>query len=81
VIYDRARYTEEAMRRLLATFRRCLRIYLANAAALVSRLPLLTDEEREQILVQWNDTSVPTAPASIQNALKPRLNEPRTLRQ
>jgi amino acid adenylation domain-containing protein len=73
VIYDRARYTEEAMRRLLAHLQTLLENLPRDAAALVSRLPLLTDGEREQILVQWNDTSVPTPPASIQKRFEAQV--------
>ena len=73
VIYDRARYADEAMRRLLAHLQTLIENLPLDTAALVSRLPLLTDREREQILVQWNDTRVPTAPASIQKRFEAQV--------
>ncbi|MCW3052829.1 MAG: Non-ribosomal peptide synthetase component, partial [Chthonomonadales bacterium] len=42
---------------------RCLQMLLAGAAATpetpLSQLPLLSTQERRQLLVEWNDTSVP----------------------
>src|SRR6266850_4347710 len=73
VIYDRARYTEEAMRRLLPHLQTLLENLPLDPAARVSQLPLLTEVEREQILVQWNNTRVPTAPASIKKRFEAQV--------
>jgi amino acid adenylation domain-containing protein len=44
------------IRRMAGHLRRLLGAIVVNPAELVSRLPILTDAEREQVLVDWNDT-------------------------
>jgi amino acid adenylation domain-containing protein len=73
VIYDRSRYDDKAMRRLLVHFKTLLESLPADSGALVSRLPMLTLAERDQILVQWNDTHVSTATASIQERFEAQV--------
>jgi len=73
VVYDRARFDGEAIRRLLVHLQMLLEKLPADAEAFVSRLSPLTHVEREQILVQWNDTAVPSAPASIQKRFEAQV--------
>jgi natural product biosynthesis luciferase-like monooxygenase protein len=47
-----------AARRLLTQFRVLLEGIVANARQKISELPLLTEAERQQLLVEWNDTHV-----------------------
>ena len=47
------------MERLLAHYSRLLGGMVAAPAERVSKLPLLTEDERRQILVTWNDTARP----------------------
>jgi len=58
IVYDRARFEPEAVRRMLGHFQSLLQNLPDHSATAVSRLPLLTDAEREQIVHQWNDTPV-----------------------
>jgi amino acid adenylation domain-containing protein len=54
--YNTDLFDEATGARLLAHFTRLLAAAVANPAARLSRLPLLTDEERRRVLVEWNDT-------------------------
>ncbi|HAF13801.1 MAG TPA: non-ribosomal peptide synthetase [Blastocatellia bacterium] len=73
VVYDRARFDDEAIRRLLVHLQMLLERLPADAEAFVSRLSPLTHLEREQILVQWNDTDVPSAPVSVQKRFEAQV--------
>ena len=52
-------FTLAAMERLLAHYSKLLGGMIASPTARVSRLPLLTEAERRQILITWNDTALP----------------------
>ncbi len=58
MLYDRRRFTDDAIVRLLGHFRVALES-LASDAATVGELPLLTSEERTELLVNWNRTAAP----------------------
>jgi non-ribosomal peptide synthetase component F len=73
VVYDRARYNPESIRSLLVHLQTLLENLPLDAQALVSRLALLTHTERDQILVQWNQTRIPSAPASIQKSFEAQV--------
>ena len=73
VIYDCSRYDAEPIRSLLVHLQTLLENLPLDAEALVSQLPLLTDVERDQILVQWNDTGVPSSPLSIQQRFEAQV--------
>ncbi len=47
------------VRRWLSHFQTLVAAIVANSAQSISELALLTDDERHQLLVQWNDTAVP----------------------
>jgi amino acid adenylation domain-containing protein len=54
--YDPRRLDEASIDRMAGHFRMLLEGILANPHQRLSRLPLLTDSERHQIVVEWNDT-------------------------
>jgi len=73
VVYDRARFEDEAIRRFLVHLQMLLERLPADPAAFVSRLSPLTHVEREQILIEWNDTGVPSATPSIQKRFEDQV--------
>lgn len=75
IVYDTGRYGDEAIQSLLVHFQTLFENLPAGADTLVSRLPLLTNAEREQILVQWNDTAVPPARISIVNRFEEQVEK------
>jgi amino acid adenylation domain-containing protein len=60
--YSTERFTRTRIQRLAVHFRLLLEGIVANPEARVSELPLLTGDERQQLLVEWNDTASPAAP-------------------
>jgi amino acid adenylation domain-containing protein len=54
--YDAARFDRESIARLLAHYQVMLAAAVADATTSVDGLPLLTEAERQQILVDWNAT-------------------------
>jgi amino acid adenylation domain-containing protein len=54
--YSTDLFEVDTITRMLARFQTLLEGVLQNPQALLSDLPLLTDMEREQLLVQWNAT-------------------------
>jgi amino acid adenylation domain-containing protein len=57
--YDAARFTRSAMERIAGWYQNLLAAALANPATSVARLPLLSEAERRQVVVGWNQTRVP----------------------
>lgn len=57
--YSTERFSRERMQRLMGHFEQLLEGIVADPNVSVSKLPLLTQGEREQILVEWNDTAAP----------------------
>src|ERR1700752_4164829 len=55
--YDRATYSKADVERLASQFRTLVHSVTENPEAQVNRLEILTKEEREQILVGWNETA------------------------
>jgi non-ribosomal peptide synthetase component F len=56
--YDAELFESATIRRLLGHFRLLLGGLVANSEQRLSKLPLLTEAERYQLLVEWNDTQV-----------------------
>ncbi|MDJ1168163.1 amino acid adenylation domain-containing protein [Roseofilum sp. BLCC_M154] len=56
--YNRDLFDAATIRRMMGHFQTLLEGILANPKAPVSELPLLTEPERHQLLVEWNDTKV-----------------------
>lgn len=57
VEYSTALFDKDAIARMLNHFQRLLEGIVANPQARISELPILTDAERHQLLVEWNDTA------------------------
>ena len=55
--FDESRLAEESVRRLASSFECLLRAAVQDPESPVSRLPLLGETERRQLLVEWNQTS------------------------
>ncbi|HTG43499.1 MAG TPA: amino acid adenylation domain-containing protein, partial [Verrucomicrobiae bacterium] len=55
--YNSDLFDEPAIRRMLAHYEQLLRGFLAHPDEAISRLPVLTLAEREQIVGSWNQTS------------------------
>ncbi|MEA5624694.1 condensation domain-containing protein, partial [Nostoc sp. UHCC 0251] len=58
VSYDTSRFEQETISRLLGHFITMLEAIVANPQQPINQLPLLTQPEQQQLLVEWNDTRV-----------------------
>ena len=58
IIYDRRRFETPTMTQMLGHFRTLLEGITANPGQHLSALPLLTAAERQQLLIEWNETEV-----------------------
>ena len=67
--YSTELFTRERMQRLLGHFTQLLNGIVANPDARVSQLSLLTDDERQQLLFEWNDTATSVAPGNYLHTL------------
>ncbi len=56
ILYHRTRFDDEAITRMLTHFRTLLEGMAADAGGKVSELPMLSESERHQLLVKWNNT-------------------------
>ena len=57
VEYDTSLFNRTTIGRLIGQFEVLLGALVDNPERLISDLPLLTEDERHQLLVEWNDTS------------------------
>jgi amino acid adenylation domain-containing protein len=55
--YDASRFERSAIERIAGYYTNLLSAALANPATAVSRLPLLSESERKQLLMEWNQTA------------------------
>jgi amino acid adenylation domain-containing protein len=58
-IYDRSLFDAPTMRRMLGHYHTLLEAIVHDSKARLSRLSLLPDQERQQILAEWNATAAP----------------------
>lgn len=58
IVYDRQRFDEATIARLLGHIKTLLEGMAAHPHSPLSTLPLLTEAETHQLLVEWNDTQV-----------------------
>ncbi|MCG6135477.1 MAG: non-ribosomal peptide synthase/polyketide synthase [Nostoc sp. LLA-1] len=56
VMYDTSRFEDGTIRRMLGHFRTMLEAIANNPQQRISQLPILTESEQQQLLVEWNDT-------------------------
>jgi len=54
ILFDRARFDDSTIGRMLGHLKTLLNAMAANPRQRLCELPLLTDEERHQLLVEWN---------------------------
>jgi amino acid adenylation domain-containing protein len=54
--YDTDLFEADTVARMVGHWQRLLRAALSDPDLLVSQLPLLTEPERQQLLLEWNDT-------------------------
>jgi amino acid adenylation domain-containing protein len=73
IVYDCSRYHGDAIHNLLTHLQTLLENLPSSAETPVSRLPLLNAAELKQILVDWNDTAVTSAPVSIQKRFEAQV--------
>ncbi|ABX06604.1 amino acid adenylation domain [Herpetosiphon aurantiacus DSM 785] len=59
--YDSSLFEAATIQRMLAQFETLLAAVSSNPGQRLSRLSLLTDQERQQVLYDWNATAVPFA--------------------
>ena len=57
IIYDPLRFDEDTIRRMLGHLQTIFSAIVDNPQQVVEQLPLLSAEERHQLLVEWNDTA------------------------
>ncbi|MCM3338072.1 non-ribosomal peptide synthase/polyketide synthase [Paenibacillus sp. MER TA 81-3] len=64
VLFERNRFSPEAMERMLGHLQMVLEGMTSNPMQPLSSLEILTEREREQLIVEWNDTAaeVPEQP-------------------
>ncbi|AOY84552.2 non-ribosomal peptide synthetase [Moorena producens JHB] len=55
--YNTELFKSDSIRRMLGNWQTLLQGMIANPEQSISTLPLLTEAERQQLLVEWNDTS------------------------
>ena len=55
--YNTDLFDAVAIRRMVGHYQRLLEGIVADPGQPISRLPLLTEDERHQMLVEWNDTA------------------------
>ena len=77
--YQCARFDSATMTRMLGHLQTLLEGMVADPGQRLADLPLLTQAERQQLLVAWNDTSrrVSPGPCVSIRCLKPRWSVPR----
>ena len=64
-VYNTDLFGASTVARMVTHFQTLLRGIAANHDQKVSQLTLLSEQERQQLIVEWNDTSSTYAPASI----------------
>jgi microcystin synthetase protein McyB len=57
ITYDRNRVDDDAIERMLCHLRTLAEAISTNPERRIAELPILTEQERHQVLVDWNDTT------------------------
>ncbi len=73
--YNTALFARPTALRLLAHFQRVLAAAVSDPAVRLSRLPLLSDAERRQVLVGWNATQAPLPPLTLHGWIEERTRQ------
>ena len=56
--FDRHKFGKDAIRRMLKHLETLLQSFVANCQQRVVELPLLTDVDKQQLLIDWNNTEI-----------------------
>jgi amino acid adenylation domain-containing protein len=75
ITYTPALFNEDTVVRLLGHLEVLLAGAVANPAARLSELPVLTPAERQRELVEWNDTTVPFPAVCIHQGFEARVRD------
>ncbi|HLK57996.1 MAG TPA: amino acid adenylation domain-containing protein, partial [Chthonomonadaceae bacterium] len=74
VEYNTDLFDADRMARLLEHFQTLLAGIIADPKCAVSRLPLLTERDRHQLLVEWNDTQADNPPACLHQLFQQQVD-------
>ncbi|MGA8763862.1 MAG: amino acid adenylation domain-containing protein [Candidatus Sulfotelmatobacter sp.] len=75
LIYNTALFDPEVIARMGGHWRTLLEAIVADPARPIGQLPLLTPAERQQILVEWNDTAQPFTPVAIHELIAQQVQK------
>lgn len=67
--YNTDLFSQDTVARWLGHFRTLLEALAADPGRRIDELPLLTDAERRQVLVEWNDTKADSPAAALMHGL------------
>ncbi|MEO7331485.1 MAG: condensation domain-containing protein, partial [Minicystis sp.] len=74
IAYERARFDDTAIERMLAHLRTLLDALIEGPARALGELSLLSPEERTALLVTWNSTAVVYPPASLHALIEAQVD-------
>src|SRR5262249_53734476 len=57
ITYDRSRYDQEAIERMANHYQQALRSIVENVDQTVAEIEILTEEEKRQLVIEWNETA------------------------
>ena len=66
-MYVNSRFETESMTRMLHHLRTLLEAIAGDPERRVCELPMVTDAERRQLLVEWNETRMPYATGRVRS--------------
>jgi amino acid adenylation domain-containing protein len=72
-LYSTELFDPSTVRRMIGHYLTILQGVVADATLPLKDLPLLDDSERHQLLVEWNDTAAPLAPAMLPDAFRAQV--------
>jgi amino acid adenylation domain-containing protein len=70
LIYNTALFEADAAARMAGHWQTLLESIVANPGLPISEYPLLTQVERQRILVEWNDTAEPYSPEPVPDLIR-----------
>ena len=72
-LYSTELFDPATVRRMIGHYLTILEGVVADATLPLKDLPLLGETERQQLLVEWNDTAVPLSPAMLPDAFRAQV--------
>ncbi len=75
LIYDTARFNASAVQRMAGHWQTLLEGIAADPGRRISEFPILTPVERQQILVEWNDATVPRTPVLVHDLFREQTQQ------